>query len=100
MISYAAHTLDDLAECLNVDLMDFYKWSVVNKLTVNISKSKILTYGTKSQGNFLEGKHVSLNNIDLGIVKQYTYLGVKINSVLDFNEHGTHLYNSAVIFII
>lgn len=96
VITYAADTVDDLVNCLNVDLMNFYKWSALNKLTVNISKSKILRYGTKAQGNFLEGKHISLNNIDLGIVKQYTYLGVKMNSILYFNEHVTHLYNSAL----
>lgn len=44
----------------------------------------------------MDGKRVTMNNIELDIVKQYTYLGVKLNNSLDFNEHGTYLYNSAL----
>lgn len=96
VISYAADTVDDLVLGLRDDLANFYKWSVLNKLTINIAKSKILPYGTKTQGNFLEGRHISLNNTDLGIVNKYVYLGVKLNSGLDFNEHACHLYKSAL----
>lgn len=41
VISFAANTIDHLVECMNDDLTNFYKWSVLNKLTVNISKSKV-----------------------------------------------------------
>lgn len=50
-------------------------------------RSKVLPYFTRAQGNFLANKSISLNN---------SYLEVKLNNLLDFNKHRTHLYNSAV----
>lgn len=73
VILVAADTVNELVVSLNDELMNFYKWLVSNKLTVNIAKSKVLPYYTRAQGNFLEGKRVTLNNMDLGIIKQYTY---------------------------
>lgn len=96
VISYAADTIDDLVIGLNQDLTNFYRWSGLNKLTVNIAKSKILYYSSKKQGNFLDGRHISLNGKDLGVVNQYIYLGVRLNSLLDFNDHLMHLYRSAL----
>lgn len=44
----------------------------------------------------MENKTVSLNNIPLECVSMYNYLGIRITSQLNFNEHGKHLFDSAV----
>lgn len=78
------------------DLTNFYRWSVSNKLTVNTAKSKFFYYSSTKQGNFLEGRHISLNGKDLEFVTQYVYLGVRLNNLLNFNDHLKHLYSSAL----
>lgn len=63
----------------------FQFWCNLNGLTLNIDKSKVVLYNNKITKQInLDNK---LNNLKLGIVSEYKYLGVILDAKLQFHSH-------------
>ena len=71
---------------MNKDLANVYNWSIANKLSLNPSKSNHLIISTKQ--NILS-PHVTLivNNLPILSCDKAKYLGVFIDSRLNFHSH-------------
>ena len=72
-------------------------WFNINKLKLNIEKTKILPYfNTKIINN------INLNNANIEIVDRYTFLGIILDSNLTYSFHIINLCNklSFIIFNI
>ena len=72
---------------LQQDLNSFGKWCSGNKLTVNTKKSNIVTFGMKRRISKIHDITLHLNNEKLIKVPFYKYLGVYLDSTLNFNKH-------------
>lgn len=64
----------------------FTEWSIMNKLTLNIKKTKLLTFFAK-RGNNLTSTHVQImaNGQPLDEVFSYKYLGYQLDNVLNYD---------------
>ena len=72
---------------LQYDLDRFGTWCKGNKLTINSKKSNFVTFGTKCRITKIHNLTISLNEEKLAKVPTYKYLGVYLDSTLNFNKH-------------
>ena len=71
-------------------------WFNINKLKLNIEKTKILPYfNTKIINN------INLNNANIEIVDRYTFLGIILDSNLTYSFHIINLCNklSKIVYL-
>ena len=75
---------------LKEDLISVSNWLNNNELTINIKKSKVMTFNTrtKKMGNI----NLQINRQNFDIVDSYKYLGLIIDDKLSFQKH---FYNIA-----
>ena len=75
---------------LQEDLTSVSNWLNNNELTINIKKSKVMTFNTRTKktGNI----NLQINRQNLDIVDSYKYLGLIIDDKLSFQKH---FYNVA-----
>ena len=69
---------------LNRELEMINDWFMVNKLSLNVSKTKFITFGKRFQNLHL---NISANNIPIEKVNSIKFLGVEIDSLLNWNCH-------------
>ena len=76
--------INTLTERLSVALNSFYIWASTNKLTMNESKTKIMTFASSKKLNKIRKPKISLNGEDIKSVLSYKYLGVTLDQELNF----------------
>ena len=72
---------------LQPDLISFANWCNSNKLSLNVSKTKLMSLGTRYAVKKAKGVKVEINGEQLQMVPTYKYLGITLDSVLSFNSH-------------
>ena len=80
---------DDLLYKTNVGLNQFYSWCCVNRLSINISKTKIMLFS-----NVLSPADVSevyMNGLKLEYASSVRFLGLIIDDQLKFDKHAEHI---------
>ena len=89
MINCQADTVDDINFQLQSDIDKVSHWFKQNKLTLNISKSSALYIGTRQKlmNNLTCNESLTINNADLEINNNYSYLGLTIDNSLTWNNH-------------
>ena len=68
---------------LNADLEIVQEWVDINKLKINVSKTKIMTFTCKKN---IQVK-IKINNTSIDEVSEYKYLGLLIDKELTFKNH-------------
>ena len=87
-VIYSRGDLDESTANLCQDLSAFENWCDKNKLTLNIGKTKYVTFGLKSQTKkLLITMFLSILNLRLDRVCTYKYLGVTFDMNLNYNKH-------------
>ena len=73
------------------------KWFDINKLKLNIEKTKILPYI-----NYGILKDITIDNIKIDIVNNYKFLGIYLDSQMTYKKHINYLSNklSKIIYTI
>ena len=89
MTNCQVDTVDDINFQLQSDIDKVSHWFKQNKLTLNISKSSVLYIGTrrKFMNNLTCNESLTVNNADLEINNNYSYLGLTIDNSLTWNNH-------------
>ncbi len=83
-----AHTdLNVIKQVLESDLTNATFWSNENKLHFNVSKTKWTLCDTQKRLHGVMYPSVTVNGQELERVKQYMYLGVFVDTCLDWNHH-------------
>ena len=72
---------------LQQDLNSFGTWCKGNKLTINTKKSNVVTFGTRNRISKIRNLSLYVNNEKLLRVPFYKYLGVYLDTSLNFNKH-------------
>ena len=84
-------------ECnLNVALALLKNWFDKNKLSLNCTKSKVMYFGTHKKLMNLQSLQVKCNEVVLENVEQYKYLGVLLDSNLNFKANTEYIANKVI----
>ena len=78
---------ESLTNYLRRDLNRLHKWCQSNKLTLNPSKTKVVTFGTRQALKKVKPLPLYLGNDKISSVSSYKYLGFTIDSMLTFRPH-------------
>ena len=77
--------LDDLITCMNQELEKISQWMNVNKLSLNVSKTKCIVFSLRKK--MVSKYHITLNGEDIEQVDNIKFLGVCIDCKLTWNHH-------------
>ena len=72
---------------LQTSLNLFANWCLINQLTININKTKIVVFGSRYKVKKAKNISVKLDNMNLKQVPSYKYLGLILDSTLNYNHH-------------
>ena len=72
---------------LQKGLDKFCEWCTSNKLSVNAQKTKVMAFGSRSKVKKAKNLAVFMNGEKLQTVPTYKYLGLILDSTLNYNHH-------------
>ena len=89
-LCHQASNMTQLNEAINSDLEQLDTWLQGNKLSLNVAKTQSMLITTKQKRKLLVNTNqkleLNIRNNELDIVKNTKYLGVQIDSSLDWKE--------------
>ena len=76
---------------INKELFKINEWLVINKLSLNIAKSKFMVFN-------MHRKHIKalapkINNIIIEKVNEFNFLGLTLDTHLNWKKHSEHISN-------
>ena len=77
----------DLKSQMESCLSKIAEWFKVNKLTLNVEKTKFMVFGTQKMLEKFNDIHLAYHNSDIERVDEFKYLGVKFDSKLSWSAH-------------
>ena len=72
---------------INKTLDKLTKWFCLNKLTINLDKTKLMMFATKNMLKKLEYRDVRVQGKILQYVRQFNYLGVRLDTRMSLEAH-------------
>ena len=79
---------------INSELALIHEWLKINKLSLNIKKTKLMVFHTKNKDMSLINKlSLKINKIEISRVKAFNFLGIVLNETLTWSDHTTHIAN-------
>ena len=87
-------THSSLSDKVNKELTKVNDWLAVNKLTLNVNKTKFMIFHTKQKQLSLDQiPNIKINNQQVERVESFKFLGVLIDHNLTWNNHVTLISN-------
>lgn len=86
-ILIANYDMEALKHRLQCDLWQIENWLDLNKLTVNTKKTKYMMFGTPQRITNTQPMTLYMKNDLLEKVHTYTYLGLMLDSTLNYSAH-------------
>ena len=77
----------EAAKILQDDINNFIGWCGENKLTLNVKKTKIMIFASRSRVKKANKVKILINNKPVQIVPTFKYLGLLLDSTLSYNSH-------------
>ena len=87
--------LNDATNRITTDLESFKYWCDMNKLTLNVKKTKYVTFGLKSQTRKVINHTLQIGTNKIERVPSYKYLGIILDSNLNYKKHIENCIKSA-----
>jgi hypothetical protein len=81
-----------LSKNINLELSKVYDWLCVNKLSLNIQKTKAMIFSFK-QSSILRMPKLMIENTEVEVIENFKFLGVYINRNLDWKFHIDYIAN-------
>ena len=75
---------DEKDEEVNDDIANLHTWCIQNAITMNVKKTKYMSFGTRQRLNLCSQNTETLYNKTLEKADSYTYLGTLLYSNLNF----------------
>ena len=73
-------------------LYKFSEWCTRKKLCINVKKTKAILFGTENMLKQARCYDIDLENESLHYVKDFNYLGIKLDCNLDYEIHATECH--------
>ena len=93
VIYNSGSSIDDIKISLQNNIDKFAKWCIINKLTINTKKTKIMIFGSRYNIKRNSTLELRINGESLQIVPTYKYLGINLDQTLNFNYHLKNVVN-------
>ena len=87
VILQSGDNIADIVYSMQTDLDSYGTWCKANKLTINTKKSNFVIYGTNQKLSRIRHCDIQLCNEPLIRTHTYKYLGVYLDSHLNYNVH-------------
>ena len=82
-------------ERLNCELIKIYDWLAVNRLSLNVSKTKFMVFHHTNKV-LPQNLEIKINNIPVERVKEFCFLGLTINENLTWKTHIQKISNKVM----
>lgn len=84
---------NQIVDTINSKLDILYNWLCVNRLSLNVKKTKYMVFGSKQNCNrFLENNYsIKIDDVPIESTSNMKYLGVILDSQLNFSLHVDHI---------
>ena len=93
VICASSNDCNDLVAIINADLENIRKWMGKNKLQIHPKKSKYMFVASPHNlKNNINDHPVSINNIPIARIHNYSCLGVKLDERLSWGSHIDYIY--------
>ncbi len=73
---------------INMELSKINEWLEINKLSLNIAKSKFMVFHTQRKHRAVKPPVPKINNTKLEKVEQFQFLGLTLDSNLNRKKHS------------
>ena len=80
-------TAQDSSLKLQTSLNKFCSWAKINELTINVKKTKLMVFGSRSKVKRAKNVQVYMQGAALQHVPTVKYLGLVLDPTLNFNSH-------------
>ena len=86
-IFYPSNNVKHIESILNYELSGLATWFQTNRLTLNVTKTKWMLFGTANRLKQAQSLTVEIDQEIIERVHTFKYLGMYLDSHLSFNEH-------------
>ncbi len=84
----SGNDLNQLAKTVNKEMSKLHIWFSINKLLLNLAKTKFILFGKKGVNKNI---NIQVNGINIKRVNEYKVLGVMIDNLLSWRPHVNQL---------
>jgi len=91
IIYFAHRSLETIKQAIQCDSTLLVQWFTANKLSLNPTKCKAMLVGTQRSKAAYSNLHLTLAGSNLDQVHTFKYLGVVLDSALQWNDHISHV---------
>ena len=78
-------------EKLNTELNNIFSWLSINKLSLNVTKTKYMIFTPKNK--ILNLPHITINNEPIQNVSDFSFLGILLNEHMSWQSHIDNISN-------
>ena len=78
---------------MNCELLKLEQWCKTNKLSRNEKKTKYMIFNNKNSNHALPTEKLKINNKQIDSVNEFNFLGVTIDSDLNWNAHAQKIHS-------
>jgi hypothetical protein len=88
--------LSEIERNLNADMDILNKWCLVNRIGINISKTKCMLMMTPQRRARMSNAdlNIKINDLNIPCCSEEKILGVHVNNSFDYSKHISHVCNS------
>ena len=84
---------NNMNELINIELCNICNWLAVNKLSVNVSKTKFMVFHPHQKDVKGQIPNLKINDSDIELVENFYFLGIQLNKNLNWKNHTNLIAN-------
>ena len=97
-VLYISHpNYDKAIEGLQEDLDSMSQWCDANGIKTNTDKTKVMNFGSQNVLNDLPPLEINIGGVAIKEVSSYKYLGITLDSQLNYNQHVAKIIRSVTV---
>ena len=92
--SFAQYSKNENVEfIINTELDKINEWLKLNKLSINVNKSKYMILKTARRNNMINPLNIKIDNTYIDRVNEFNFLGISFNEQLNWQSHINKISN-------
>ena len=88
--------MDLVSGSLSSFMLTFIDWLRYNKLTLNIDKTKVILFTTKT---YIERPNICVDNVHFDCVNSHKYLGIVLDCKVNYNLYIAHIKSKLSMYV-